>query len=280
VSPGIVLVTVNDSLGARQASGVCVRHSGDVLTSAAIIGGATTAQVTTTTGETLNATVVGRDDASGLVLLHSEQPLRAVPLSEATTRAGDSVWVFGAQSPKEGSPWISSGIVSSADAVVANAPGPMTGGLLETDALGTAGTAGGALVDRTGAVNGIVLWPQGEHRGAYAVPIARAVKIADELHENGYVAHGAMPVEAKDSPTGPQIIAVPPNSPAARAGLQPNDVIVAIDGSDVLTVANLVATMQAYAPGNSVELDVVRNGQPMNVEVALGSTAPASALTP
>ena len=171
VAPGSCSSPSNDALGARQATGVCVRHSGDILTSAAIIGDATTAQVTTTTGETVDATVVGRDDATGLVLLHSERPLRAVPVSEETSHAGDSVWVFGAQSPKEGSPWISSGIVSSADAVVANAPGPMTGGLLETDALGTAGTAGGALVDRTGAVNGIVLWPQGEHRSAYAVPI-------------------------------------------------------------------------------------------------------------
>ena len=94
----------------------------------------------------------------------------------------------------------------------------MTGGLLETDALGTAAAAGGALVDRTGAVNGIVLWPQGEHRGAYAVPIARAVKIADELRENGYVAHGAMPVEATDSPMGPLITAVPPERPGGARG--------------------------------------------------------------
>jgi S1-C subfamily serine protease len=280
VAPGIVLVTVNDALGARQSSGVCVRHSGDVLTSAAIVGDAKTAEVTTTTGETLNAAVVGRDDATGLVLLHAERPLRAVPVSEETGHAGDSVWIFGAQSPKEGSPWISSGIISSEDAIVANAPGPMTGGLLETDALGTAAAAGGALVDRTGAVNGIVLWPQGEHRGAYAVPIARAVKIADELHENGYVAHGAMPIEAKNSPAGPLITAVPPDGPAARAGLQPNDVIVAIDGSDVLTVDNLVATMHAYGPGSVVELDVIRNGQPMNVDVTLGSTTPEVATAP
>jgi S1-C subfamily serine protease len=280
VAPGIVLVTVNDAFGARQSSGVCVRHSGDVLTSAAVVGDAKTAQVTTTTGETMTAAVLGRDDATGLVLLHSERPLRAVPVSEETSHAGDSVWIFGAQSPKEGSPWISSGIVSSADAVVANAPGPMTAGLLETDALGTAAAAGGALVDRTGAVNGIVLWPQGEHRGAYAVPIARAVKIADELRENGYVAHGAMPVEAKDSPMGPMITEVPATGPAARAGLQANDVIVAIDGSDVLTVANLVATMHSYRPGSIVELDVVRNGQPMNVDVTLDSTPAPAGATP
>jgi putative serine protease PepD len=276
VAPGLVLVTVKDNGGARQSSGVCVRHSGDVLTSAATVGAATAADITTITGEHMSAKVVGRDDPTGLVLLQADTPLRAAPISDATIRAGDTVWIFGAQQPGSTSPWISRGIVASADALVADTSGPMTGGLFETDALSTTWSAGGALVDRTGAVGGIVLWPQGEHRGAYAVPITHAINIADELKEHGYVGHGTIRVETVDSPAGPTVTAVPKNSAAERAGMQNGDVIATIDGQAVLGVADFGATLHSYSPGKVVEVTFSRNGQLMKVSVTLESTAPTA----
>jgi putative serine protease PepD len=277
VAPGLVLVTVKDGTTARQSSGVCVRHSGEILTSAATVGTAETVTVKTTTGETLPATVIGRDDVSGLALLDTGRALRAVPVSEASGRPGDSVWIFGAQRPRQASPWISGGVVASVDALVANATGPMTGGLLETDALSTAWAAGGALVDRSGAVSGIVLAPIGEHPGAYAVPITRAIKVADELREHGYVAHGAMPIAVVDGPAGPTVMDVPPDSLAARDGVLVGDVIIAVDSREVLDVAEFVATIQSYAPGNVVELELVRGSEPLKLEVTLSSTMPEAA---
>jgi putative serine protease PepD len=276
VAPGLVIVTVKDAMGARQSSGVCVRHSGDILTSAATVGGATAAEITTTTGEHLDAKVVGRDDTTGLVLLQAARPLRATPLSDESIHTGDSTWIFGAQPPGATSPWVSRGIVSSADALLAVPGGPQTGGLLETDALGTTWSAGGALVDRTGAVSGIVLWPQGEHRGAYAVPIARAIDMTDELKENGYVVHGAMRIQAVDTPTGPQVTGVPRNSAAERAGVAVGDVIVAVGNRAVLDVSGLTATTTAYGPGKVVQVTLLRGGRPTNVEVTLESTPPAA----
>jgi S1-C subfamily serine protease len=275
VAPGLVLVTVKDDRGARQSTGVCVRHSGDILTSAATVGDAKTADITMTTGEHFAAKVVGRDDATGLVLLEAPRPMRAAPISQEATQTGDSIWIFGAQQPGTTGPWISRGIVSSADALVANPPGPTTGDLLETDALGTAWSAGGALVDRTGAVSGIVLWPQDEHRGAFAVPIDRAIDISDELKENGYVAHGTMNIEAIDTPAGPQVVAVPKNSAAERAGIKVGDVIVSVGSRVVLDVADLEATLHTYGPGKVVEVTILRGSQPMKVAVTLESSAPA-----
>jgi putative serine protease PepD len=274
VAPGLVLVTVKDAAGARQSSGVAVRHSGEVLTSAATIGDATGANITTPTGEQVDAEVVGRDEETGLVLLQTSRPLRAAPISDATIRTGDSVWIFGAQAPGATSPWISRGIVASADALVANGTGAMMGGLFETDALGTTWSAGGALVDRTGAVGGIVLSPQGEHPGSYAVPIGRAIDMADELREHGYVAHGAMPLEAVDTPAGLQVTAIPENSAAQRAGMQVGDIIVALGNRAVLDLAGLTARTHTYGPGKVVEVTLLRGGQPMKVEVTLESTAP------
>jgi S1-C subfamily serine protease len=275
VAPGLVLVTVKDASGARQSTGVCVRHSGDILTSASTVGDATTADITVTTGEHFNAKVVGRDAATGLVLLEAPQPMRAAPISDDATQTGDSIWIFGAQQPGTTGPWISRGIVASADALLANTPGPSIGELLETDALGTVWSAGGALVDRTGAVSGIVLWPQDEHRGAFAVPIDRAIDISDELKENGYVAHGTMNVDAVDTPAGPQVVGFPKNGAAERAGVEVGDVIASVGSRVVLSVADLEATLHTYGPGKVVEVTLVRAGQPMKVAITLESTAPA-----
>jgi S1-C subfamily serine protease len=277
VAPGLVLVTVEDASGTRQASGVCVRHRGEVLASAVVVGDATTAQLTTADGDLVAATVVGKDPITGLVLLDADRPMRAVPISEVRGTPGDSVWIFGAKQPRESSPWISSGILSSVDAIVAARPGPMTRGLLETDALGTTWAAGGALVDRTGAVSGIVLAPTLTSRSAYAVPIRTAVEVADELREHGIAVHATMPIEGVDTPAGPTVTGMAPDSPAARAGIQPGDVIDAIGGREVLDLAQLTATVHAYEPGNEVEVELERAGEPMKVEVTLAGTQPAPA---
>ena len=274
VAPGLVVVTVKDANGARQSTGVCVRHRGEILTSARTLGASATADVTTATGDTLTAVVLGRDDVTDLALLSTDQPLRAVTLSEGTSRAGDSVWIFGAHPPGQASPWISDGIVSSVESLVATAPGPMIGGLLETDALSTNWAAGGALVDRTGAVSGIVLWPLDGTRSSYAMPIGRAIAIANELRDNGYVAHGTIDIEVQDTPTGPLVTGVAPESPAGSAGMQSGDRIIAIDGREVLSVAQLQATVHAYGPGNVVEVRVQRAEEPMKMDVKLASTTP------
>ena len=87
---------------------------------------------------------------------------------------GDTVWVVGAPSPGDSSPWMSSGLVASTDSLVAVASGPTTSGLLETAAASSSGSTGGALVDHAGDVTGIVLSPVGDDRMTYAVPISTA----------------------------------------------------------------------------------------------------------
>jgi S1-C subfamily serine protease len=277
VAPGLVVVTVKDGRGTRQASGVCVRHSGDVIASAQVIGDATAVEITTSEGETVNATVVGRDVATDLALLGAERPLRAVPISETRGQAGDSVWVFGALSERETTPWISSGILSSTNSIVAETLGPTTAGLFETDALGTMWSAGGALVDRSAAVSAIVIAPTTSSRSTHAVPIRSALRIADELREKGWVAHGAMPIEGFDTPTGPTVTGIPGGSPAGAAGVVPGDVIVSIGGREIVDLAHLTAVVHGYPPGTTVEVELLRGAEPLKVDVTLGATAPEPA---
>ena len=280
VAPGLVTVTVSDANGARRSSGVAIRHAGEVLTSARILGEAQTATVTTEDGETLAATVIGRDSTTDLALLAVDSPVQAVPLAETTLRTGDSVWIVGAHPPGETSPWISDGVVSSTDSLVAMPDGPTTSGLLESDALATAWSAGGALIDRTGAVTGIVLAPVGQARSAFIVPIALAIEVANDLRTNGWAAHGALGVEGTDTPAGPTVTEVPPDSAAALAGVLPGDIVVSVDGRSVLNMAELLATVRSFAPGETVELEILRAGEPMLLEMPLaGTPAPANLAT-
>jgi serine protease Do len=274
VAPGLVVVTVKDDAGSRQSTGVCVRHRGEILTSAQTLGASTTAQVTTPDGETITATVVGRDDVTGLVLLTTDRPLSTAALAESPSRTGDSVWVFGAHPAGEASPWMSDGIVSTVDAVVAVSPGPMTGGLIESDALATSWAAGGALVDRTGAVTGIVLWPVDGRPSSYAVPIGRAIAIANELREHGSVAHSVFDATMQDTPAGPVVTDVPAGSSAERDGVAIGDLVLEIAGRDVTTAAEVHATAHAFSPGAMVAVRVQRGAEPVELDVELAGARP------
>jgi S1-C subfamily serine protease len=98
------------------------------------------------------------------------------------------------------------------------------------------------------------------------------------LRENGWVAHGALGVEGTDSPAGPIVTEVPADSTAAIAGVLPNDVVIAVDGRSVLNMAELMATVRAYAPGDVVELELLRGTEPVLVEMPLAGTPPPETL--
>jgi S1-C subfamily serine protease len=269
VGRSVVGVLAHNGQDVRRGSGVVVRHDGDVLTSARLVGDAKAVDVVTADGTPHRARVVGRDATTDLAVVSTDAELPAAQLATSSVGPGNSVWVVGAPSSGSSMPWMSTGLLSSADALVASPAGPTTSGLLETDAASNGWSSGGALVDRSGNVAGIVLSPVDNGRVTYAMPIAAAVAVANSLRTRGVVAHGSLGVEGTDTAFGPTIAQVVPHSGAAQAGLRANDVVTKIDGRSVASMAEVMAVVRHDPPGKTVVVELKRGNTALRIPVRL-----------
>jgi S1-C subfamily serine protease len=274
LAPSVVAVLARDAQGTRRGSGVCVRHGAQVLTSTRVVGSAATVQVVTADGRPHTARVAGRDHVTDLVLLvlSDDVTMPAAELADDTPSTGAPIWLVGAPTTGAKSPWMSGGMTSSNDAMVVSDLGPMTSGLLETDAASNAAVIGGALVDRSGSVAGIVLGHVNGSATTYAVSIAVAVATAHQLDANGVARHGTLGVRGVDTPLGPKITAMNAGAPAARAGAHVSDVVESINGRAVESIADVTALVRSIDPGNSVVMQLRRGKQALAVHVQLGAT--------
>ena len=279
----VVAVSVHDARGTRRGSGVCVKRSGEILTSDRLVGKAKQIDVTTANGEMRRARVVGRDTTTDLVLLRvisDGKPTTAMTASFGTQaalastapKAGDSVFVVGAPSPGDSEPWLSTGLVASTDSLVSLDSGPTTSGLLETAAASSTASSGGALVDRTGKVTGIVLAPINGSRMTYAVPISTALTVAEDLRAHGYTSHGALGIDGINAPGGPTVTSMVTDGPADLAGLRVGDVVESVDRRDVYTMSQLMALVRHDHPGQTVEIALRRGSAKLTMVATLTST--------
>jgi serine protease DegQ len=273
VAPSIVTVAASTPGGARRGSGVCVRHAGDILTSARLVRGASEVLVTTHDGMTHVAKVIGHDAATDLALLRIDTSVQAASISDEAVQAGDSVLAVAGADDSDKEPWIGDGIVSSIDSSVAEAGGPTMDGLIATNASPGRMGLGGALLDRQGQVAGILLAPVSNDASTYAVPIALAARIANELDEHGVAVHGWLGVNGTDVYGEPVVTAMTANGPAAKGGMRVGDVLRAIDGTPVITMADVTAAVRWYQPNTKVVVKVERGKVLFNMAVVLGNTA-------
>ncbi len=284
VADSVVAVSARDKHGARRGSGVCIRKAGEILTSDRLVGDATKVDVTTSDGVVRPARVIGRDSTTDLVLLGvaagasttgptggtGPAPMaQPAQFAARSLRAGDTVWVVGAPGPGDSSPWMSSGLVDSTDSLVAVSSGPTTSGLVETAAASNSGSTGGALVDHTGDVTGIVLSPVGDDRMTYAIPISTALSVANDLRAHGYAIHGALGINGVNDPDGPTVSSVIAGGPSARAGVKVGDVIDSVDSHEVYSMDDVMAVVRHDRPGQPVELTLERGSATLKVRVTL-----------
>lgn len=269
----LVAVLARDERGARRGSGICIRHGGQILTTGAVVGTATKVDVTTADGETYTAHVVGRDDLSGIAVLRADDgSLPAADLATVDAPGGTRVWLVGAGTPGSTSWWTSDGIVASTDAIVSGWSGMSMAGLIETDAAAADGARGGALLDDSGAVTGLVLGATGGNM-TYAVPIATAVAVAQQIESDGAARHGALGVTAADTVAGPTVDRVDAGSPAANAGIRTGDVIERVGDNLAVHASDVAALVHALHPGTTVTLTVSRGGTNRMLNVTVGSTS-------
>lgn len=272
VGRSIVTLTVAPAGGGdatRAGSGVVVR-AGQVLTAAHLLAGGVPG-IVTVGGQVGTATVRGVDPETDLALLAVEG-VELVPARLGTgdgLRIGQRVAALGAgPAPHR---WVSTGVISGLDRMSALAGNVQGAALIETDVRFDDTAGGGALLDDSGAVVGILT---GADR--HAVPIDVARDVAAQLDLNGRAAHGwsgVVGADALDRPGGGvRIRAVVAGSPAEAAGLQAGDVVLAVGDATVDNVGALVAAVRRLKPGDPVEITVIRAGTRVEVALSLGQS--------
>jgi serine protease Do len=160
------------------------------------------------------------------------------------------------------------------------------GGFIQTDAAINPGNSGGALVNAHGELVGIntfIISDSGSFAGAgFAIPSQIAKATADELIAHGTVHHGYLGISMNDvtpanagffnlkDASGAIVAQVSPDSPAARAGLKSGDVIDELNGHKIADGSALQVAVSQDQPGQTIQLGIIRNGQPMQVGVKVG----------
>ncbi len=270
-TPSVVSVRVGSPAGQSLGSGVAVDAS-RVLTSASFLSGATTIDVASAAGRLGSARLIGTDPDTDLALLVVDDGnLSGAQLGRSDgLRVGDSVEALGLGSDYQ--PTAAGGLVSGLHRVVAMPGGGVLASLVATDVRVPPIAGGGALVDSTGNVVGIL---SAALPGA-AIPSDLAHDVAAQL-DSGAVHHGWLGVAAVDATARPGggalLTVVNPGSPAAAAGLAPGDVITAVStpnvNEHVSDAEGLVASVEALHYGDPATITANRGRQTMNRQVTL-----------
>jgi serine protease Do len=269
-------------------TGFLIRRDGLIVTNSHVIEGATDVAVhmgPEASGERVyRGTVVGKDEATDLALLRIEGgPFPVLPLGDSdAVEVGE--WVVAIGNPFGLARSVTTGIVSYKGRRDVNPTGrPGYYDFIQTDAAINPGNSGGPLLDGRGAVIAInaAVNPSGQGIG-FAVPINMFKELARQLESRGRVVRGWMGLSIQEQLSaelaesfgvpggrGVLITEVAAAGPAARAGLRSGDVITAFDGEPVSEAWRLRWLTAIASPGRSVKLALLREGQPLAVEVAL-----------
>jgi S1-C subfamily serine protease len=308
VRPAIVQITNLQAQGGQLisgpsvpsgvGSGVIYDNQGHILTNNHVVAGAQQLQVSLPDRRSFKATLVGADPQTDLAVLQIQgDSLPVASLGDSgQLQVGDWVVAIGNALALPGGPTVTQGVVSALGRTVQepgdqpNTAGPFLFNVVQTDAPINPGNSGGALVNLDGQVIGINTLVAGQAEPGvqaqgigFAIAIATAKPIADQLVSTGHAVHPFLGIQyvaltpalaaqlGTSAQSGIVVGAVMPGSPADAAGIQPRDVITAIDGQQLTDESSLAQTLSQHKPGDTVTLSVVRDGQQQDVSVTLGN---------
>ena len=299
VSPAVVSVTVREKPMAQntpfgrsaegrvreaRGSGFIIDPDGTIVTNNHVVKDADKVSVTLTDGTELKATVVGRDARTDLAVLKvdANRKLPSLVLGDSdAVRPGQ--WVLAVGNPFGLGGTVTAGIVSARGRDIGSGP---YDAFLQVDAAINQGNSGGPLFTQDGKVVGVnsaILSPSGGNIGiGFAIPSSLVRNVVGQLRTAGHVTRGFLGVETQRvtqaiAPTlglpndakGALVAAITPDSPAAKAGIQPGDVVQTVDGKPVNSPHDLAGMIAAVKPGTNAELNVLRDGQQKTLDVAV-----------
>jgi len=284
VQPSVVQLNVSGSQGDGTGTGFVVSSDGYIVTNNHVVGNGGSGgkiEVTFVDGSTATGKLVGADPGYDIAVVKVDRTdLPALTLgSSDSVNVGDVAIAIGSPLGLQGT--VTSGIISALNRPV-TAGGQ--GGLayinaIQTDAAINPGNSGGPLVNASGEVIGvnsaIATLGMGDASGSiglgFSIPIDTAKRIVDELISTGTSQTPIIGVQLDMAFAGPggAVAAVTPNSPAQVAGLQERDVITKVDGNLISDSTALIVAIRANAPGDQIELTVLRNGQTITVPLTL-----------
>lgn len=274
-----------------NGSGVIISNDGYILTNNHVINGATKITVTLRDGTQYEAKLIGKDSKTDIAIIKID----AKNLTPATLGNSDSL-VVGEVAIAIGNPLgqlggtVTDGIISALEREIKLDNATMN--LIQTNAAINPGNSGGGLFNANGELIGVVVAKSSgfdvEGLG-FAIPINDVKNVINDLLENGYASNRAfLGVSLKDTSYttnnggmsmfsmfmqnvnyGAAVDSVVDDSPAAKAGIQKDDIIVSIDNEVMSSTSDVTSKIASYNVGDKISIGIIRGNKTMNVEVTL-----------
>ncbi len=266
-------------------SGVVVSADGYILTNNHVVEGADQIEVSIHDGRKFKAKVVGTDPESDLAVLRVPAEAQLTPITFAqprSLRVGDVVLAIG--NPFGVGQTVTSGIVSALDRTHLGIN--TFEDFIQTDAAINPGNSGGALVDSNGVLVGINTAIYSQSGGSmgigFAIPIALAQNVLEQIIKNGAVTRGWIGVEVQEiTPELAESFKLPDNkgaliagivrgAPADRAGIKPGDILLSVENKPVKDAQVMLEVIATQEPGRTARFKLRREGKEIELGVVIG----------
>lgn len=281
VTNAVVNITVKSRTGYEQVSGgsgVIISEDGFIITNNHVIDAGGRIEVTLHNRRNYNAILIGRDPTTDLALIKIEE--NDLP----TLEYGDSddvnvgEWVLAVGNPFNLTSTVTAGIVSAKGRNINILRGLYSiESFIQTDAVVNPGNSGGALVNMQGklvGINSAIMSESGGYEGySFAIPSNLVRKIVKDLEDFGEVKRAILGISIIDvneeiaadmklpEVAGVYVSRVNEGSSAYDAGLEMNDIIIGVNGNRTKTVPELQEQVARFRPGDSISLEIIRNGK-------------------
>ncbi|HEY3086209.1 MAG TPA: trypsin-like peptidase domain-containing protein [Candidatus Dormibacteraeota bacterium] len=306
---GPAIVDINTTVGSNQAAGtgMIVSSDGEILTNNHVVSGSTSITVTVQgRSQSYTAHVVGVDISQDIAVIQIDGNVSGLPTvtfaNSSSLEVGDQVVAIGNALGRGGAPHATSGQITALDQTITASEGPgnseTLNGMIESDAVIYPGDSGGALVNTSGQVIGMIT--AGEAQGfrsasdtGYAITSNTAVQIVNRIraHEQaadltyGQVGYLGVAVQTLDSfsaaqlglnvSSGALVTATPQSgTPAASAGITRGSVIVEVGGQAVTSSESLGNAVRSHKPGDRVTVKWINSSGTHTATVSLAGVNP------